>query len=150
SRPFHPQYLFHSRGQASPPAWHLRNRWRGRGLEKNSARDSLEHRTTRARVMSLNDLPAVNAVLNGLASVFLTAGFIFIRRKNKIAHRNCMLSAVGCSALFLASYLTYHFGVHGVTKFKDPTWFRPFYFAILFSHLVLAIVILPMIIITLN
>ena len=58
--------------------------------------------------MSVHDLPAVNASLNGLSAVFLTAGFIFIRRKNKIAHRNCMVAAFGTSVLFLTCYLTYH------------------------------------------
>ena len=58
--------------------------------------------------MSIHDLPAVNASLNGLSAVFLTAGFVFIRRENKIAHRNCMIAAFCTSVVFLACYLTYH------------------------------------------
>jgi putative membrane protein len=100
--------------------------------------------------MSLNDLPALNASFNGLAAVCLTAGFIFIRRNNQTAHRNCMIAALGASALFLAGYLTYHFTVHGVTRFRDPAWFRPIYLTLLLTHTVLAAAIVPMIIITLS
>jgi len=100
--------------------------------------------------MSLSDLPALNATLNGLAAVFLAAGYIFIRRKNQTAHRNCMIAAVSVSSLFLVSYLTYHFTVHGVTRFRDPAWFRPIYLALLLTHTILAAAIVPMIIITLS
>ena len=100
--------------------------------------------------MSPHDLPALNATLNGLAALCLAAGFIFIRRKNQSAHRNCMIGAVGVSALFLVSYLTYHFTVHGVTRFREPAWFRPIYLALLLTHTVLAAAIVPMIIITLS
>jgi putative membrane protein len=100
--------------------------------------------------MSLNDLPALNATLNGLAAIFLAAGYIFIRRKNRIAHRNCMIAAVAASALFLVSYLTYHFTVQGVTRFREPAWFRPLYLALLLTHTVLATAIVPMILITLR
>ena len=55
--------------------------------------------------MSIHDLPAVNASLNGLSAVFLTAGFVFIRRGNKIAHRNCMIAAFCVSVVFLICYL---------------------------------------------
>jgi uncharacterized membrane protein YozB (DUF420 family) len=99
--------------------------------------------------MSLHDLPASNATFNGLAGVFLAFGFYFIKRGNQTAHRNCMIAAVCSSALFLAGYLTYHFTVKGVTHFRDPAWFRPIYLTILFTHLTLAIVILPLIIVTL-
>jgi putative membrane protein len=100
--------------------------------------------------MRLNDLPALNATLNGLAAVFLAAGYIFIRRKNQTAHRNCMIAAVCVSALFLVGYLTYHFAVHGVTRFRKPAWFRPIYLALLFTHTVLAAAIVPMILITVS
>lgn len=98
--------------------------------------------------MSPHDLPALNATLNGLAAILLTAGYIFIRRKNQTAHRNCMIAAVCVSALFLVSYLTYHFTVHGVTRFREPAWFRPIYLALLLTHTVLAAAIVPMILIT--
>jgi uncharacterized membrane protein YozB (DUF420 family) len=97
--------------------------------------------------MSFSDLPAVNATLNGLSAVFLTTGYIFIRRKNKTAHRNCMITAVILSVLFLTCYLTYHFKA-GRTVFKDPDWFRPIYLTLLLTHTVLAVTIVPMIIIT--
>ena len=100
--------------------------------------------------MTLHDLPASNATFNGLAGVFLSFGYYFIKRGNKIAHRNCMIAALCSSALFLTGYLIYHFGVHGVTHFLNPLWFRPIYLTILFTHLVLAIVIVPLIIVTLS
>jgi uncharacterized membrane protein YozB (DUF420 family) len=100
--------------------------------------------------MTVHDLPAVNASLNGLSAVFLTAGFVFIKRGNKIAHRNCMISAFCTSVIFLACYLTYHASVKTVTHFVDPAWFRPIYLAILLTHTILAVVIVPMILITLN
>lgn len=97
--------------------------------------------------MSVNDLPAVNAGLNSVSAVLLLAGYVFIRRKNKIAHRNCMMAALATSTLFLISYLTYHYSA-GRTTFKDPAWFRPFYLALLLSHTVLAVVIVPLIFVT--
>jgi uncharacterized membrane protein YozB (DUF420 family) len=100
--------------------------------------------------MTVHDLPAVNASLNGLSAVFLTAGFVFIKRGNKIAHRNCMISAFCTSVIFLACYLTYHASVKTVTHFVDPAWFRPIYLAILLTHTILAVVIVPMILITLS
>ena len=96
--------------------------------------------------MTAHDLPAVNATLNGLSAVFLTLGFIFIKRGNKIAHRNCMMAALTTSAIFLTCYLTYHFTVKTLTHFVEPQWFRPFYLALLASHTILAAVILPLII----
>src|SRR5258708_13888626 len=105
--------------------------------------------------MSIHDLPAVNASLNGLSACFLTAGFIFIKRKNKIAHRNCMISAFTTSVIFLGCYLFYHGYLavvlhQGPTRFLNPAWFRPVYLAILLTHTVLAIVIVPMILVPLN
>ena len=99
--------------------------------------------------MKLSDLPALNAFLNGLSAMLLTAAFIFIRRKNIVAHRRCMLAAVTCSILFLISYLTYHAHA-GTTYFRDPPWFRPIYLTLLGTHTVLAATIIPLIIITLT
>jgi uncharacterized membrane protein YozB (DUF420 family) len=104
--------------------------------------------------MNIHDLPAVNASLNGLSAVFLTAGFVFIRRKNKIAHRNCMVAAFITSIVFLACYVTYHsylaIVLHkGPTQFLHPLWFRPIYLTILLTHTALAMVIVPMILVTL-
>lgn len=95
--------------------------------------------------MSVSDLPAVNACFNTLSTVFLTLGFVFIRRGHKEAHRNCMVAALCTSTLFLAGYLTYHFNTPGVTRFPDH-WFKPVYLLILLTHTVLAAVILPMVI----
>lgn len=94
------------------------------------------------------DLPALNAALNALSAGFLTAGYVFIKRGQRIAHRNCMVSALITSVLFLASYLTYHFTVQTVTRFRDPAWFRPIYLVILLTHTVLAAVLGPLVLIT--
>jgi putative membrane protein len=99
--------------------------------------------------MTVHDLPAINASLNGLSAIFLTAGYVFIRQKNKIAHRNCMLAAVATSVVFLVCYLTYHLNVQTVTHFRDPAWFRPVYLVILLTHTLLAVVIVPLILMTL-
>lgn len=103
--------------------------------------------------MSLADLPAVNAALNALSAVFLSVGFYFIKRQNQRAHRNCMLAAFITSVLFLVCYITYHAYVayvlkRGPTIFRDPTWFRPIYLAILLTHTLLAIVIVPLVLIS--
>jgi putative membrane protein len=103
--------------------------------------------------MTLSDLPAINALLNGLSAVFLLIGFYYIRRGNIEAHRRFMIAAFVTSALFLVAYLTYHYQVSFVTKrgptvFRDPAWFRPYYLAILLSHTILAAAVLPMALIT--
>ncbi|HEY3852782.1 MAG TPA: DUF420 domain-containing protein [Verrucomicrobiae bacterium] len=100
--------------------------------------------------MTVHDLPAVNATLNGLSAIFLGAGYWFIRKKNVPAHRACMISAFTTSVLFLCCYLTYHIVVKAVTKFLEPAWFKPFYFTLLASHIILAFVIIPLILITLT
>jgi uncharacterized membrane protein YozB (DUF420 family) len=105
--------------------------------------------------MTILDLPAVNGSLNGLSAVFLTAGYYFIRRKQVTAHRNCMIAAFVTSTLFLACYLTYHFYLayylhRGPTRFTDPAWFRPIYLVLLGTHTLLAVVIVPMVLITLS
>ncbi|MBI5396800.1 MAG: DUF420 domain-containing protein [Verrucomicrobia bacterium] len=99
--------------------------------------------------MSLNDLPAVNAVLNSLSAVLLCTGYGFIRRKNIVAHRACMASAFGTSVLFLIGYLTYHYH-HGATRFAGQGIIRPIYFAVLISHTILAVVIVPLVLVTLT
>jgi uncharacterized membrane protein YozB (DUF420 family) len=104
--------------------------------------------------MTILELPAVNATLNGLSAVFLATGFIFIKQGNKIAHRNCMISAFVTSVVFLACYLTYHSYLaivlhRGPTHFLHPAWFRPIYLTILGTHTILALVIVPLILRTL-
>ena len=94
-------------------------------------------------------LPAVNAFLNGTSAVLLSVGFVFIRRKNVPAHRACMLSAFGVSAVFLVSYLVYH-AQAGSVPFQGRGWVRPVYFALLLSHIVLAAVIVPLALTTIH
>jgi uncharacterized membrane protein YozB (DUF420 family) len=100
--------------------------------------------------MTLHDLPAVNGTLNGLSAIFLSAGFVFIKKKNVPAHRNCMISAFATSVVFLICYLTYHILVRHVTRFENPAWFRPIYLGILLTHTVLAVVIVPLVLMTLS
>jgi uncharacterized membrane protein YozB (DUF420 family) len=105
--------------------------------------------------MSIYVLPPVNASLNALSAIFLAAGYIFIRKKNIAAHRFCMISAFCVSAVFLGCYLTYHTYLavelhRGPTRFLDPAWFRPIYLTILLTHTILAVVIVPMIFITIS
>jgi uncharacterized membrane protein YozB (DUF420 family) len=104
--------------------------------------------------MSFSDLPAVNACLNSLSAVLLVLGFRHIKAGNRKAHRNCMLTACCTSLLFLACYVTYHEWMRRTqgtahTKFVEPQWFRPVYLTILYTHLVAAIAILPLVIMTL-
>lgn len=98
--------------------------------------------------MNLADLPALNAGLNTASTVLLLLGFRFIRRQQRTAHRNCMLAATGTSVLFLVSYVTYHTQA-GRTVFADPAWFRPIYLAILVTHTLLAMAIVPLVLTTL-
>ncbi|HWD21133.1 MAG TPA: DUF420 domain-containing protein [Verrucomicrobiae bacterium] len=100
--------------------------------------------------MTLHDLPAVNATLNGLSAILLGCGYYFIRHNNIPAHKRCMIGAFSASVIFLICYLTYHIKVHAVTHFRDPAWFRPIYLTILLTHTVLAVVIVPLILITLH
>ncbi len=87
--------------------------------------------------MSLNDLPALNATLNAISGVLLVIGFLLIRRGKVQAHRRAMLSAVVCSALFLTSYLIYHYQV-GSVPFTGTGALRVVYFIVLISHILLA------------
>lgn len=93
-------------------------------------------------------LPHVNALLNSASAVLLLSGYAFIKRQRVRAHRNCQVAAVVTSTLFLASYLTYHY-YHGATRFAGQGIVRPVYFAILISHTILAIVIVPLVLVTL-
>ncbi len=93
--------------------------------------------------------PTLNAVLNSLSAIFLVSGYILIRRNRIQAHKTCMLGACGTSILFLISYLIYHYQT-GSTAFSGQGPVRIAYFAILITHTVLAVVILPMVIVTLR
>lgn len=87
--------------------------------------------------MSVTDLPTVNAILNGLATVLLIAGYSLVRQRKLESHRKVMLAAFGCSVAFMASYLFYHFQV-GSVKFQGQGTVRTVYFSILLTHTVLA------------
>ena len=94
-------------------------------------------------------LPTVNASLNAVSGVFLLVGYVLIRRRDIKGHRNAMLGAFASSTLFLISYLIYHANV-GSRPFGGQGAIRIVYFAILISHVILAIAILPMAISTLS
>jgi uncharacterized membrane protein YozB (DUF420 family) len=97
--------------------------------------------------MQISDLPAVNATLNALSALCLTLGYIFIRRRDRVNHQRAMLAALGTSAIFLVSYVVYHANV-GSKPFPGQGAIRWIYLTILFTHIVLAAVILPMAIVT--
>jgi len=92
-------------------------------------------------------LPHFNALLNASSFVLLSSGYFFIRRGRVHAHRNCQISALTASVLFLISYVVYH-QHHGVTKFAGQGIARPVYFVILGTHTFLAVAIVPLVIIT--
>jgi putative membrane protein len=89
-------------------------------------------------------LPAANATLNALSTIFLISGYLAVRRRNFRRHVTFMLAAVGSSALFFVSYVIYH-NFHGDTKFTATGPIRPIYFFVLISHIVLSVVVVPMI-----
>jgi len=93
--------------------------------------------------------PALNAALNGTSAVLLITGRALIARNRIAAHRACMIAAVTASALFLGCYLFFHYEV-GNVRLLGQGWSRPIYFSILISHTLLAIVNVPLIIITLT
>ena len=102
-------------------------------------------------MISVSDLPGVNATLNATSTVLLTLGYYFVRRRQLTAHKRCMLGAFVTSALFLASYLVYHFQVlPGSVRFAGTGWLRNLYYAILLTHIVLAAAILPLALVTLS
>ncbi len=92
-------------------------------------------------------LPALNAFLNGMSAIFLCFGLAFILRNKRHIHMRFMICAFVSSGLFLISYIIYHH-FHGDTRFLGVGAIRPIYFFILISHILLAIVALPMILIT--
>jgi putative membrane protein len=95
----------------------------------------------------LSSLPALNASLNAASTVLLLLGYSFIRRGKVLAHKACMMSAFVCSAVFLGSYIYFHLHA-GIIRFGGRGSIRPVYFTLLVSHTILAIVIVPLILIT--
>ena len=101
--------------------------------------------------MSVSDLPAVNAALNGLATIFLVVGMIAIKREQKRLHGLLMGAAFATSVVFLICYLTHKALVAGVhTPFLGEGIWRPVYYTMLISHIILAIAVPPLAIITMR
>ena len=92
---------------------------------------------------------ALNASLNGTSAILLAGGYVAIRSRKIAVHKAFMISAFVVSTLFLISYLAYHYRV-GHVAFQGQGWIRPVYFALLLSHTILAVVIVPMILVTLR
>src|ERR1051325_2665217 len=94
-------------------------------------------------------LPHLNATLNASSFLLLLAGYYFIRRGRVLAHRRCQLSALTASIVFLISYIVYHVH-HGTTRFAGQGMARPIYFAVLTTHTIMAVVMVPFVIVTLR
>jgi uncharacterized membrane protein YozB (DUF420 family) len=99
--------------------------------------------------MTLSDLPALNATLNATAATLLVTGYVLIRRGRVQQHRRVMIAAFVASTLFLVSYVVYHANV-GSRPFPGTGAIRTIYLTILLTHIVLAIAIVPMALITLS
>lgn len=95
--------------------------------------------------MTLQDFPALNASLNATSALLMTAGFVFIRARKIAAHRACMLGALAVSTVFLASYVIYHVQKAEPTRFGGTGTIRTVYLAMLISHIVLAMAIVPLV-----
>jgi len=96
-------------------------------------------------------IPAVNATLNASSGVLITIAYVLIRRHKIALHRRFMLAACFTSLFFLVGYVTNHYLRHGVvTRFTATGWVRPLYFTILITHTILAILIVPLVIVTLR
>jgi uncharacterized membrane protein YozB (DUF420 family) len=110
--------------------------------------DLVERRRAVRAVVTIRDLPVLNATLNAISACLLLLAYRAIRRLDIERHRALMLAAAATSTLFLASYLTYHAHV-GSVRFTGVGPIRTVYFAILVSHTLLAIVVLPLVLRTL-
>ena len=94
--------------------------------------------------------PALNATLNAASALLLAGGYAAIRAGKMQVHKRFMVSAFWVSVVFLVSYVSYHLRVKQVVLFQGQGWIRPVYFTLLLSHTILAIVIVPLILITLR
>lgn len=92
-------------------------------------------------------LPPLNALLNGLSATSLLIGYTFIRAHNIKAHRAAMMTAFGFSTLFLVGYILHH-ALHGDIRYPVHAAFRTFYLSLLASHIILATVALPLVLVT--
>ena len=100
-------------------------------------------------MLEISDLPLLNATLNALAGILLVSAYIMIRKGNIARHRALMLAAFSTSVLFLVSYVIYHVNI-GSRAFTGTGVIRVVYFVILISHVVLAIAVVPMAVVTLR
>ncbi len=100
-------------------------------------------------MIPLDDLPALNASLNAATVALLVTGYVMIRRRMVSLHRACMLSAFALSVLFLASYLYYHAHA-GIRHYSGTGSMRLVYFAILFTHTLLAAAVVPLAVTTIS
>lgn len=98
--------------------------------------------------MNVQELPLINASLNGAATLLIVLGLVAIKRKRESLHRALMFGAIAVSAAFLSCYLVYHFNVVAVTRFTHPGWPRALYYFILATHVPLAALVCPMILMT--
>ena len=105
------------------------------------------HPATDASRVRLAFLPAVNAVMNGLSATALLVGFTFIRARRIAAHRASMIAAFVFSTLFLAGYILHH-ALHGDVRYPAHAAYRGVYLPLLASHIVLATVTLPLVLVT--
>ncbi|UCF39138.1 MAG: DUF420 domain-containing protein [Acidobacteriota bacterium] len=99
-------------------------------------------------MLEVSSLPTVNAILNTVSAVLLAIGYLLIRQGKRLWHRNAMLGALATSALFLTSYLIYHYNI-GSKSYEGEGTIRIVYFTVLLSHTVLATAIVPLVILTL-
>jgi uncharacterized membrane protein YozB (DUF420 family) len=99
--------------------------------------------------MTIQDLPAINASLNALSTVFILIGITSIKNDRKQAHILSMACALVTSTVFLACYLTYHYAKEGhVTYFTHPGWPKTIYMIILWTHIPLAAITVPLVLMT--
>ena len=99
--------------------------------------------------MTVTDLPTLNAALNATSFVILITGWLMIHRGHRQAHKRCMIAALVVSAMFLTSYVIYHLNV-GSVPFKGTGWIRTVYFLVLIPHVILAVAIVPLILVTVS
>ena len=100
-------------------------------------------------MLEISDLPLLNATLNALAGILLVSAYVMIRKGNVVRHRALMLAAFSTSVLFLVSYVIYHMNI-GSRVFTGTGVIRVVYFVILVTHVVLAIAVVPMAVVTLR
>jgi len=98
-------------------------------------------------LFSISDLPALNATLNALSAMCLASGYVFIKRGDRRMHERCMIAALTLSGLFLTSYVIYHLNA-GSRPFPGQGPIRLLYFAILITHVILAVAIVPLALVT--